>query len=597
MKKNLVKVLTLALAAATVAGMSAMPVFAVNTVTDTWTVTEGASRGTITVQGVKESGVTVTAYQIVKGVYSEGKLNDYALCDANFAKIADVMNPTADEVTTIANNINAKTTTLNGVTMKKSGNDYVADVELGLYIVLVTGADTTVYNPALVAVNAEDPINGSVDMTLPFTGSAYVKSSETGFNKDIIGSSKPTEKAVSENPKNSEGDTVAFGDKVYFKIDEMTIPSYSQDYTAVQYTIEDTLENGPFLGINNLVVTVGGAEVAAADDTYTLYYNGAKVNPGTAGSSGGAATSFKVEFADAYIRANGNKKVEITYDSVFTENATVNYAENKNTATLTYSNNPEDATKTKTLTDTTYHYTFGIDADIDAEAPGDDGDQKNKDKETFELNKVTEAVGGGSFAEYRDDGLVTMRNDTYKLQGAKFGLYTDKAMTVARITPECDDDGYVTSDENGHITFTGLDEGTYYMKETVAPATYSLNDKNTYKIVIAADLDAEGVMTAYSITTYLSTDGGATYDETAPVGSARYTNTGYSVNKTTGEVTNALSDYTAITPVEIVNPKLAGLPSTGGAGTIAITIGAGIGMAGFLTLYIINKKKKDDEAE
>ena len=123
------------------------------------------------------------------------------------------------------------------------------------------------------------------------------------------------------------------------------------------------------------------------------------------------------------------------------------------------------------------------------------------------------------------------------------------------------------------------------------------NDKNTYKIVIVADLDAEGVMTAYSITTYLSTDGGATYDEANPVGSARYTNTGYSLNETTGEVTNALSDYTAITPVEIVNTKLAGLPSTGGAGTIAITVGAGIGMAGFLTLYIVNKKKKDDEAE
>lgn len=585
MKKNLVKVLTLALAAATVAGMSAMPVFAANTVTDTWTVTAGASTGTITVQNVKEDGVTVTAYQIVKGVYSEGKLNDYALCDETNAKIADVMNPTADEVTKIANNINADTTTLKGVKMTKSGEDYVANVELGLYIVLVTGADTTIYNPALVAVNAEDPINGTVDMKLPFTGSAYVKSSETGFNKDIVGSSH-----------NTEGDTVAFGDKVSFKIYDMTIPSYSKDYTSVQYTIEDTLENGPFLGINNLVVTVGGAEVAAADDTYTLYYNGAKVNPSTAGSSGGAATSFKVEFTDDYIRNNGNKKVVITYDSVFTENATVNYAENKNTATLTYSNNPEDATKTKTLTDTTYHYTFGIDADIDAEAPGDDLEQKNKDKETFELNKVTEAVGGASFAEYREDGLVTMRNDKFKLKGAKFGLYTDKEMTVARITPECDDDGYVTSDDNGHITFTGLDEGTYYMKETVAPATYSLNDKNTYKIVIAADLDAEGVMTAYSITTYLSEDGGATYD-TTPVGTARYTNTGYSLNKTTGEVTNALSDYTKITPVEIVNPKLAGLPSTGGAGTIAITVGAGIGMAGFLTLYIVNKKKKDDEAE
>ena len=330
------------------------------------------------------------------------------------------------------------------------------------------------------------------------------------------------------------------------------------------------------------------------DDAYDLYYNGVKAGSGTAGSSGGTATNFKLVFKDEYIRENGNKTVEITYDSVFTSEAGLNYAENKNTATLTYSNDPTDATKTNTLKDSTYHYTFGIDADIDAEAEGNDGEQKVKDRETFELNKVTEAVNSAEqFTEVREAGKVTKKGNA--LQGAQFGLYSDQDMTKLINTPEVNENGYVTSDENGHITFTGLDEGTYYLAETVAPSGYSINS-NVYKIDIAANLDEEGVMTAYSITTYLSTDGGKTFG-TSPVGSATYTNIDYTINPDTHEVTNNISDYTKIAPVEIVDTPLAELPSTGGVGTIAITIGAGIGMAGFMTLYIVNKKKRKGETD
>ena len=597
MKKNLVKVLTLALAAATIASMSTMSVFAANTViTDgNWTATgkdAATTKKTITVTSVTDTQAKVTAYQIVKGVYTDGKLSDYVLCD-NTLSIEDktFKNPKADEVVAIAKAINAGTTTLTGIEMTKNGTRYTADVEAGLYIVIATDSDTVVYNPALVAVNITDPnkiadtaAGGTVDMKTYFqtTEKAYLKSSESKFDKSIVDSSM----------NNNEGDAVAYGDTVKFKLDKMTIPYYTAQYTTVQYKIEDNLEVGSFEGINNLSVTVGDAPAVEGTD-YTVTYN--KAETGTAGSSSAMATKFTIEFKDAYIRANGGKSVVVTYDSTFLEGAGLNYAENVNTAKLSYSNDPSDATSVKELKDSTYHYTFGIDAELDAEAVTDNPDHSAQDKETFELNKVTEA--GATFEEATSTQAAakkTKRSPKW-LDEAEFSLYKEDATAANNIGAEI---RTAKSDTNGHIRFVGLDTGTYYMKETVAPPTYTLNT-NVYKIVIDASLNAEGVMTDYSIMTYISTDGGENFD-TTPVGVAAYHNElpdDYSkYTDANGNVTNTITTaYDSITPVEIVNTKLAALPSTGGEGTIAITIGGAVGMAGFLTLYIANKRKKKAE--
>ena len=190
MKKNLVKVLTLALAAATVAGMSSMSVFAANTViTDkNWTATStdaATTKKTITVTSVNDTKAKLTAYQIVKGVYTGGKLSKYVLCD-NTTAIADFHAPTATEVLNIAKAINNNTTTLTGIEMTKNGTQFTADVEAGLYIVIATDSDTVVYNPALVAVNITDPnqiaataVGSSVDMQTYFNVPAKVSRTYT----------------------------------------------------------------------------------------------------------------------------------------------------------------------------------------------------------------------------------------------------------------------------------------------------------------------------------------------------------------------------------------------------------------------------------
>ena len=459
--------------------------------------------GKISATNIKEDGVTVNAYQIVKGVYKDGKLTGYELVDGVTIADTDDFIPTAAEITAIANAIEEGTLVLTPVPMTDAGNgtdgDFIyspaAAVSAGEYIVLVTGSDATVYNPGVVSVKVTDADTGAADDGLVnFAGkygdTAYMKSSLSDISKTVVNSGET----------NDNGDTVAYGDTVEFKLDKMTVPSYSDDYTDLVYQISDVLEAGAFEGINDLTVTVGGTEVTASATTFTL--------------TGGTAndTSFTVAFADAFIRAHGGEAVEVTYSSTISDTAGINFDENTNKVTLTYSNDPSDPDSAKIITRNTYHYTFGIDAAID----GTNGE------EGYEINKVSknsteyEAATGVS-------GLDTQKNKK-ALVGAEFTLYSDAEMTTVI--------GTSTSDANGHITFKGLDEGTYYMKETNAPDGYSLSSQD-YKLVISAELNDDGSLASYSIVTYDITT------TESQIGSATYTSE--HTIETNGDVTNTIT--------------------------------------------------------
>lgn len=609
MKKSIIKLLTVTLAAATLTGMTALPVFATNTIVDSWVGSDAVkadqeagidanpgtaitTQKTITVTNVddKSESLQVTAYQLVKGTYKDGKLTGYVLCDPDKASIADLAHPTATEITAIASAINATgndQTTLQGIQMTRGTTDntksqFTADVEAGLYIVLVSGSDTVIYNPAVVAVNVTDAnqialtaSGGTVDMKTYFNypANAYMKSSQSSLEKEI----------VSTHADNPHAGSAAYGDEVSFKIGKMTIPSYSAEYKEVQYKIEDTLDPDGFAGIKDLTVKVGTdddlAEVSPSVDddndpatpdviNYTLVYKDKEDAPITQTEKISTdAVKFVISFDNDYIMKNPTKKVEITYSSKIREGAQVNFYEHKNTATLSYSNDPNDKTKVKTQKSDTYHYTFGIDADINYGA--------SNNFTTYELNKVTEAN------QTYTDGVSEK-----PLKGAVFTLYSDEEMTTGIRT--------ATSDEKGHISFKGLDAATYYLKETAAPSGYTINE-NDYKITIAADLSADGYMNWYSITTELKTENGYTQ-----IGFAKYTCTDRSIDND-GNITytaiqqnNGIEDVTnAIDPAEIVNTTLVVLPSTGGMGTIIITVLSAIGMGGFLIIFIVSIRKKN----
>ncbi len=635
MKKRFSKVLTASLTAAMLTGMTAIPVFAANTVyeagnnwvgSDKTNDSDGTAiltKGTITVTNVKDDaeGLTVKAYQIVKGTYRDGKLIEYTLCDPIKAQISNMEEPQASEITAIANAINANQTTLHGIVMTRGQNadsdKFTAKVEAGLYIVLVESADAVVYNPAVVALNIknaslltqyDDDENDTVDMGtyFKFPDKAYLKASESNLNKDIVSTGKV----------GTEGDFVAYGDTVDFKIDSMTIPFYSDDYATgtLQYKVLDKLDPDGFVGISGLTVKVGTIDpetgsltetdilTPSSDDdndettpdvkNYTLTY---KDDKDAATEDATKAVTFEIAFTDSFIRNHPMESVEITYSTTVRDGAKVNFSEHKNTATLSYSNNPSDSTKFKTIDRTTYHYTFGIDAYVD--------EQSNDGRSTYELNKVTDKD-----AEF-DNGVSVKA-----LSGAEFTLYSDAAMEHPVTTVVGDSDkagtGIATSDTNGHISFKGLDTGVYYLKETKAPDEYSVNE-NKYQITINASMNEVGILQWYEIITRsMDTDGNYTNNE----GYAKYIPKTIEVD---GEVQDAvkvegdgslafrnivMNDGTEesdgdgkIIPAKVVDTKLAKLPSTGGVGTIIITVLAAIGMGGFLILFLVSRKKNKKE--
>lgn len=586
-----------------------MPVFAESAAAVTGVSGEqedAASAQTVTVEGLK-AGSTAKIYQIVDGYYKDRKLVKYVLMDPTNAPIAGIGNDsrgqtensndiiTEDEITKIANNIQNNSFTADkgvdmtiGTTTDADGLvSATASVEPGLYLVLATDpSGETVYNPAVVAVNITN-VNesvtktGTVDMTQFFTfkdgdspKSVYLKSSSSTMDLTITGSDKAVAEAEGDttgkkDPVNSYGDTVAKGDTVHFQIDGMTIPSFSADYTNPQYIITDTIDDS-FETYSNLKVYVG----KTVDSNDSTRENWTELKPTADDGSANYTVNpnrnaFLIAFSDTYLRSVRGKNavqraVKVTFDSKLS-NPTYNFAENHNRATVQYTSNAgasisnallasSNGTSLYTISKDTYVYSFAIDTRVDSE------DESNTD-ETNEFNKVTQSTDKNGKTVYTP------------LEGATFTLYQNEECTEVAKTAD-QTEGTAVSDKKGHVSFTGLDEGTYYMKETKAPAGYALTDQ-TYRFVIQATLRDDGVLTGYTVTTQYKD---ATHTNWTDAGTATYTATATKTDD--GAVTNNVIDRTDA-PIEIVNTKLQALPSTGGVGIVLIIgIAAAFGVAG-----------------
>lgn len=610
----------------------------------------GINKGTITVNGVSETGVTVTAYKIVTGYYKDQKLVKYVLMDKTNGKVASIGNQekgqtkdddpnndvndrndiiTEAELTTIAKNISSKAFTADAGTKltKQADGSYTGEFTPGLYVILVSSPEnsTKVYNPAVAAVNVTD-VNagtvegGSVDFRNYFTTTdgttpsiVYVKTTESTFNKKETSTTKlaaeaeeDTKKtganALNFNVKNAsgKGDTVAFGDTIYFQIENMTVPSFSDEYTNPYYYVTDKLTPADaFTDITNIVVKDNAGNILEAGDSkdYKLTMDSNK-------------KGFTVELTSTYLtkhKADTTRPVlTITYQTKLTGKADVNFAENQNHAELHFSNSPvsdkgKGTGEHKEHKDT-YIYTFTIDGNLDAQ-------DSSKNEETHEFNKVTKAdpmnyEAGKATGESAGTKDVTTSKSKVPLEGATFTLYSDEACTkpikarsVNQTTGEVTlgtSNYESTSDTNGHFSFAGLDDGTYYVKETKAPVkngvSYTLSDA-VYKFVIASELNEDGTLKTYSITTsYKSVAGGV--KDWAAAGKATYTASA-AVDATTGAVTNTqiMKD---VTPMEVVDAKIQTLPFTGGEGRYLMW-----GISGTLAcacIVFVVMKKKDEKS-
>ena len=530
---------------------------------------------TVTVKNV-ESGMKVTAYQIVKGKYNEAGFIGYEA--AEWVKIADLEHPTAEEIQAVLTVKEGEdASVLESLIKKELGEEtqgegetkttlYKGELNAGTWLVLVTageGADgevppVKVYNPMLVSVKYK--IDGSDNTTEGGTVDAADKWMENGQVVYAKSSEPKPEKTILEG-ENGQDETKGtgreVGDTVVYQI-KMQMPSYSQAvYEEAVFTVKDTLSEG--LDFDEAVpvkVTVGGVEVPAGTDTYEL----------TTPKDG--SKELVIAFASGYVLENGTREVVITYGAKINEQAKVqglNFDGNANDVTLTYTNGPGSTEDAKTKA---YVYTFGIGASLSGKT------DIVGNKVTHEIVKVGEDfVSKDTYEEWVEEGKPGA------LAGAEFTLTKVKdrdGNAVTDAVPMTAETG-----EGGILTFTGLSEGEYTLVETKAPEGYSL-DSTEHVVKIEAEYqETTGLLTKLKITIdgTVVNEYEAAY-EISQTGETKIT-----------EIVDA-GDPDVADTLFVKNTKLSQLPSTGGMGTYLFTILGVAVMATAAGLFLVRRRKQ-----
>lgn len=365
------------------------------------------------------------------------------------------------------------------------------------------------------------------------------------------------------------GDTVSF--ELTSKVPDMT------GYDKYFFIINDTLDKGFTFDPTTVVVKIGETPLTINTD-YTV-----------SAASTTDSTKIQIVFKD-FIQYNTStdigKDITVTYNATINQYANVTAAGNLNSANLTYSNDPNYDYKGET----------GTDPNPDVPGSGEPtGTTPNSETKTYltsikvikvDDSATPQALTGAEFELKLKNGTITsviigyqfVADDTtaatyYKLtdgsytttapDGTNDALYASTTQKYKKVTLDGTQTvpaaaaaitGYV--DDDGYLTFKGLNAGEYTLTELVAPAGYNkLLDGITFTINGAYDNDTKAFV--WSTTTGSK----ATYDSTNNV----------------FEVT-------------VVNKAGTTLPSTGGMGTKLFYILGSLMVIGSVIMLVTKKR-------
>ena len=307
------------------------------------------------------------------------------------------------------------------------------------------------------------------------------------------------------------------GDDVPYQITG-SMPNNIADYTTYKYTFTDTMSAGLTYTEKNAKITIGGKDVTSSfKETVIANTDGTTVT--------WACDNLK---GIEGVTLDASTKVVVTYSAKLNEKAVIGSAGNPNTVNLTYSNNPNKGGEGET---------------------GKTPDDKNI---VFTYKVVVNKVD----------------KENKALAGAEFTLSKVNADNTATVVKTFTLAGNQETDPTT-FTATGLDDGTYVLKETKTPAGYNTIADQYFTITAEHEITADNPKL-----TSLSGD--------KLTGSAQSTIT-FTANKDAGSLTT-----------NVVNEKGSTLPSTGGRGTTMIyIIGAALVVTAGVVLVMRKKMNSD----
>ena len=325
------------------------------------------------------------------------------------------------------------------------------------------------------------------------------------------------------------------GQKVNFTLTSK-VPDMSE-FDTYYFAFKDTMSKGLTFDKDSVEVTIGGTKLEA---------NAIKVESTPDAATG--ATNITIEIlnmkTDGTAKYTAGADIKVTYSATLNKDAVVGSTGNTNSAKVEYQNGPnqEDHGTSNPSITTTRTYPVKV------------------QKHAFENNDQNSFLAGAKFALSTSETVPAFTKGTdgsYTLDNSDTNVVrlvgSDATYRVAEKNDEAGAVTYFTTVSTSATTINGLKAGTYYLHEIEAPEGYNKLTAPV-KVTITETTGEDGKVN------------GVTYT----VGET---------NQNTNEI------------VKVENKTGSMLPSTGGMGTIGLTV-LGVGV---VALGVLAPKKKKEK--